>query len=49
MNKQTVSRRHFLAAGAVATTAGLESLAHASPIRSANDQLNIAEVGVTVV
>ncbi len=46
MNKQTVSRRHFLAAGAVATTAGLESLAHASPIRSANDQLNIALVGV---
>ncbi len=46
MNRHTLSRRRFLAAGAAATTAGLESLAHAYPIRSANQKLNIAMVGV---
>ena len=46
MNRHTLSRRRFLAAGAAATTAGLESLAHAYPIRSANEKLNIAMVGV---
>jgi len=45
MNRH-LSRRRFLAAGAAATTAGLESLAHAYPIRSANEKLNIAMVGV---
>ena len=46
MNRHTLSRRRFLAAGAAATTAGFESLAHAYPIRSANEKLNIAMVGV---
>ena len=46
MNRHTLSSRRFLAAGAAATTAGLESLAHAYPIRSANEKLNIAMVGV---
>ena len=46
MNRNTLSRRRFLAAGAAATTASLESLAHAYPIRSANEKLNIAMVGV---
>ena len=46
MNRHTLSRRRFLAAGAAATTAGLESMAHAYPIRSANEKLNIAMVGV---